>query len=219
MKSFGKHQVAGIAMFTVGCTLIGCNVAAAAGPPGGLAVEIVQPLPMPITGSTTVTGTVGVNNFPATQGVSGTVTAVQGGTWSVGVNGPVALATDSPLLCRPEPPANPFLYSTPRNGPVANPAVVFGPALTSTRLAITSVVFANQDLQAGAVEVYVDDCAGNGHATKLFAFTPATGTFTASFPTPLMVAVIAPGATWCLNVDAFPKNGALEMFTIVGYTI
>lgn len=38
-----------------------------------------------------VSGTVAVNNFPATQPVSGTVTATQSGTWTVGVSAGTAL--------------------------------------------------------------------------------------------------------------------------------
>src|SRR5215467_10429922 len=46
------------------------------GPTGGLAVNIVNPVPVPVTGSTTV---------------SGTVAATQSGAWNVGITGqPIA---------------------------------------------------------------------------------------------------------------------------------
>jgi hypothetical protein len=53
-------------------TIMNSQQAVAQGPPGGMAVRIVDPLPVPITGSTTV---------------SGTVAATQSGGWSVGING------------------------------------------------------------------------------------------------------------------------------------
>jgi hypothetical protein len=53
-------------------TIMNSHQAVAQGPPGGMAVRIVDPLPVPITGSTTV---------------SGTVAATQSGLWNVGING------------------------------------------------------------------------------------------------------------------------------------
>lgn len=52
---------------------------------GNLRTSLLTALP---AGSNSI-GTVNVGNFPATQPVSGTVTANQGGTWNVGVTGTV----------------------------------------------------------------------------------------------------------------------------------
>jgi hypothetical protein len=53
-------------------TIMNSHQAAAQGPPGGMSVNIVNPLPVPVTGSTTV---------------SGTVSATQSGAWTVGIAG------------------------------------------------------------------------------------------------------------------------------------
>jgi hypothetical protein len=53
-------------------TIMNSHQAEAQGPPGGLAVNIVNPLPVPVTGSTTV---------------SGTIAATQSGAWNVGITG------------------------------------------------------------------------------------------------------------------------------------
>jgi hypothetical protein len=53
-------------------TVLNTRRVAAQGPPGGMAVNIVNPLPVPVTGATTV---------------SGAVAATQSGIWNVGVTG------------------------------------------------------------------------------------------------------------------------------------
>src|SRR5258708_246661 len=74
MKRFRNHAIA-IAVFAalaVIGTVMNSRQATAQGPPDGLAVRIVSPLPVPVTGSTTV---------------SGTVAATQSGPWNVGITG------------------------------------------------------------------------------------------------------------------------------------
>lgn len=63
-------------------SLMNSRQAAAQGPSNGLAVRIVEPLPLPVTGSSTI---------------SGTVAATQSGAWSVGLTGNTAT---NPLLVR-----------------------------------------------------------------------------------------------------------------------
>jgi hypothetical protein len=76
MNEFKKRMLA--AAIIAGLGMIGYlmnsqqAVAQQPGPPDGLAVRIVNPVPVPVTGSTTV---------------SGTVAATQSGTWNVGITG------------------------------------------------------------------------------------------------------------------------------------
>ena len=74
MNDFKKRMLvtAVIAGLAVIGYLTNSQQAVAQGPPGGLAVNIVNPLPLPVTGSTTV---------------SGAVAATQSGTWNVGIAG------------------------------------------------------------------------------------------------------------------------------------
>src|SRR5215831_8923830 len=76
MKRFKNHLIAAAALSVLAIigTIMNSHQAAAQppGPPGGLAVNIVNPVPVPVTGSTTV---------------SGTVAATQSGSWSVGIQG------------------------------------------------------------------------------------------------------------------------------------
>jgi hypothetical protein len=74
MHDFKKRML--VAAIIAGLAVIGylmnSQQAVAQGPPGGLAVNIVNPVPVPVTGSTTV---------------SGAVAATQSGTWNVGITG------------------------------------------------------------------------------------------------------------------------------------
>jgi hypothetical protein len=69
----------------IGTIINSSKVAAQQGPPDGLAVRIVNPVPVPVTGSTTV---------------SGTVAATQSGPWNVGISGqPIAVnVNNSPTV-------------------------------------------------------------------------------------------------------------------------
>jgi hypothetical protein len=75
MNDFKKRML--LAAINAGLAVIGSlmnsqQAVAQQGPPDGLAVRIVNPVPVPVTGSTTV---------------SGTVAATQSGTWNVGISG------------------------------------------------------------------------------------------------------------------------------------
>jgi hypothetical protein len=74
MKRFKNHliAVAVLSVLAIIGTIMNSHQAKAQGPPGGLAVNIVNPLPVPVTGSTTV---------------SGTIAATQSGAWNVGITG------------------------------------------------------------------------------------------------------------------------------------
>jgi hypothetical protein len=74
MDKFKRLTLVGaaLALLFVTGTLMNTRKVAAQGPPSGLAVNIVSPLPVPVTGSTTV---------------SGTVAATQSGIWNMGITG------------------------------------------------------------------------------------------------------------------------------------
>jgi hypothetical protein len=92
MNRFKNHMiaVAALSVLAIIGTIMNSRQAAAQGPPNGLAVRIVNPAPVPVSGTVTVgnlgastlpvavtnfppTQSVAVTNFPATQNVSGTV--------------------------------------------------------------------------------------------------------------------------------------------------
>ena len=66
MKRFKNHLIvaAVLSVLAVIGTIMNSPKAAAQGPPGGLAVNIVNPLPVPVTGSTTVSGSVRITGTP-----------------------------------------------------------------------------------------------------------------------------------------------------------
>src|SRR5262249_59509234 len=66
MSRFKDHLIvaAVFAVLAATGTVMNSHQATAQGPPGGVAVNIVNPVPMPVTGSTTVSGTVGITGTP-----------------------------------------------------------------------------------------------------------------------------------------------------------
>src|SRR5215467_10320755 len=76
MNRLKNHLIAAavLSVLAVIGTAMNSHQAAAQGPATGLAVNIVNPLPVPVTGSTTI---------------SGTVAATQSGSWNVGITGTV----------------------------------------------------------------------------------------------------------------------------------
>jgi hypothetical protein len=70
MNRFKDHLIAAavLSVLAIIGTIMNSHQAAAQGPPNGLAVNIVNPLPVPVTGSTTISGTVEstIANTPTT---------------------------------------------------------------------------------------------------------------------------------------------------------
>jgi hypothetical protein len=87
MNKLKNHLIAAavLSVLAVIGTIMNSHQAAAQGPPNGLAVNIVNPVPLPVSG--TVTGNVGV---------TGTVAATQSGTWNVSVNGTPGILIANP---------------------------------------------------------------------------------------------------------------------------
>jgi hypothetical protein len=107
MNDFRKRMLvaAVIAGFAVIGYLMSSQQAVAQGPPSGLAVNIVNPLPLPVTGSTTV---------------SGTVAATQSGTWNVGVTG-----TPNVNVANPATAPVPVTLISPASSPSVTCTVTF----------------------------------------------------------------------------------------------
>jgi hypothetical protein len=82
---FRNHLIvaAGFGVLAVIGTITNSSkVVAQQGPPNGLAVNIVNPVPVPVTGSLNITGS---------TKVEGTVASTQSGAWSVGITNPVII--------------------------------------------------------------------------------------------------------------------------------
>src|SRR5581483_2092052 len=136
--------------------------------------------------------------------------SVQSGVWNVGVTSPVSLTAGAKVAAVPTIPQQPYVFHSDSGAAVR----VFGPAPPSMRVALTTVIFANQDPGAPwFMTVFSDDCAGNNKVQYLEPLVPAISTFVASFPSPL---VIGGTGTWCLNVLT-PTNGAIYPYTLVGF--
>jgi hypothetical protein len=91
MNRFKNHLIAAAVLTvlaTIG-TIMNSHQAAAQGPPGGMSVNIVNPIPLPVTGSvtSTVTGTVGLASGTTVGLASGTSVGLAAGA-SVNVTNP-----------------------------------------------------------------------------------------------------------------------------------
>jgi hypothetical protein len=95
-----KNHLMAAALFVILAaigTLMNSRQVAAQGPPDGLAVRIVNPLPVPTQGTSAVTGTVAATQSGTWKvGVNGTVGTTQSGPWNVGVNGTVGATQSGP---------------------------------------------------------------------------------------------------------------------------
>lgn len=176
------------------------------GPSTPVTVVNTAPIPVAVPGGIAVSGSVTVTNSP-------TVQSVQSGVWNVGITSPISLVAGATVAAVPAPPQQPYVFHSGDNlsGSVT---LAFGPAPKTTRLALTSVIFATQ----GAVTfftVYSDDCSGGDKVQYLEPLVPATSTFFASFPSPLVIAPTGSGM-WCLNVIS-GGSPALYPYTLVGY--
>jgi hypothetical protein len=114
--------VAAIAVLAVIGSVMNSRQAAAQGPPNGLAVNIVNPLPVPVTGSTTV---------------SGTVNLAPGATVTVGNLLTVVSAAD----LNPYQESKQFSWNTPSCGNVVPSQcnVTFSPVPAGKRLVVQTV--------------------------------------------------------------------------------
>jgi hypothetical protein len=85
MNRFKNHliAVAVLSVLAIVGTVMSSHQAVAQGPADGLAVKIVSPVPVPVTGLTTV---------------SGTVAATQSGQWNVGISGTPNVNVTNPAI-------------------------------------------------------------------------------------------------------------------------
>jgi hypothetical protein len=185
---------------------------------GSAPVTVVNtPLPVQGTLNAVVTGSVNAN-ITNTPSVNANIT----NTPSVNVSGPVTLATNSAVLSTPALPANPFVFYSHVGGgvcPLPCTVRVFGPAPSTTRLAIASTIHSSQ-LNLAADTIYIDDCSGGSTVTLLLAYVPSSSstpfTSTMALPTPL---VAGSNGTWCLEDGVFYDGLALQDVTFVGYVL
>jgi hypothetical protein len=157
MNAQVKNRLIATGVLTVlGVTgmLMNSRRAEAQGPPDGLAVRIVNPLPVPITGSLTT---------------SGTVAATQSGPWNVGIAGNSEM---NPLWTRDadNPARHPFILTgtTPPNETFFAVAVPVGSVPAGQRYVIEHYS-ANCTLTTGGVlsdiNVFLPDGSSDDSAT------------------------------------------------------
>jgi hypothetical protein len=156
-------------------------------------------------GTAAVPGPTGPVGPTGPQGVPGPVGAT-------GAIGPVGATGQAGY---PTVPNTPFLASHDAswNG---HDTVIFGPVSASTRLAITAVVFSNYNMfNQDEFDLTTDDCAGGNATTLLAPLAPIAGSFSLTFPVPLVAGVGS--GTWCLHISQTNLGPALKDFTVVGY--
>ncbi|SPF33125.1 exported hypothetical protein [Candidatus Sulfopaludibacter sp. SbA4] len=121
-----------VALALVG-TLMNSRQAIAQGPLDGVPVRIVQPVPVPVTGTVGVTGS---------TTVSGTVAATQSGAWNVAINGipTVNLAPGANVGVTGNTEANP-LWIRASDNPARSPFTLFGQVGTLGSVQFAGTIF------------------------------------------------------------------------------
>jgi len=185
-------------------------IAVAAGPEPGINVNIVNPLPVPISGSISVPG--GVT-------VSGSVTVNNPATSPVQVTGDV----DANVVL----PATAFSYPPKQLSIAAAGAAGVAPDPSGTRFAITSVTITNGSafefeavIQAFGLDATNTDC-GLAHNSVSSSpgprlFVPAKSTVHVAYPQPFVTAAVT-GPKVCLLVSG--SGIEPSTWSIVGYRI
>ena len=193
------------------------------GPSTPVTVVNTAPIPVAVPGGIAVSGSVNIANTPnvnvantpsVTVTNSPTVQSVQNGTWNVGVTGAVSLAAGATVAAAPTVPARPFIYHSPDGAP----GLDFGTPSAATRLALTTLIFANQSNAPAFISVYSDSCGGTTRIHYLRPLVPPASTLVISFPTPLVIGVIPGDGGFCVHVET-PNDGALYPYTLVGYVL
>lgn len=167
-----KHSLIAAAAMSV-LAIIGATMnphqAAAQGPPNGLAVRIVNPVPVPVSGTVNVgnlganTLPVAVTNFPATQSVTGAV-AVTNFPATQNVNGTVNIATLPAVqnIVQNGPGSLPFSRSLTSSSPqLAVPTMISSQTVTS--VVVTEVSGACTGI--GSFNLGLQDIVGGSAAT------------------------------------------------------
>jgi hypothetical protein len=132
-----------LAVLAVIGAVMNSRQAAAQGPPDGLAVRIVNPLPVPVNGSTTVSGTIG---------------ATQSGLWNVGITNGTAT---TPIFVKnvDEPGRAPYQQEVQTaavcDASFCNANFNFAPVPAGKRLVIKTVSYLQTTFVGAAVLVTV----------------------------------------------------------------
>jgi hypothetical protein len=152
--------------------LMNSQQAVAQGPPGGLAVNIVNPVPVPVTGSTTV---------------SGSVAAMQSGAWNVGINGTPNVNVTNPatapalFLNVNDPGRIPYQSELSSTCPADECFLTFPVVPTNHRLVIQhfsgEITFSGAPAPLGTI---LRGLGGPQSASMVTTSLPATGPFHAT---------------------------------------
>jgi hypothetical protein len=210
MRTFKKYtiSVAVLASFAIAGTIINPRPAFAQNPkPGSAPVNIVSPLPLPITGSTTV---------------SGSVAATQSGTWNVGITGTPTVAN----VNVDEPGRIPYQSVVSKDNQCSSSvcAFTFGPVPLGKRLVVQRVAGSLNFASAVTAASPAGACIfvqGTSAALTCFhySFAPQTGAF---FDLGLQL-YVDQGQSILVNAGAgglnqFLSNGGQHV-TLIGYLL
>jgi hypothetical protein len=162
MQNLRNKLIACVAVLTLAAigTMMNRQAARAADPPGA-PVNIMSPIPLPVTGTVAVTGS---------TTVSGSVAATQSGTWNVGINGTpnvnVANPATAPALTMDiSKSALRYVELICTNNPSGNCTQVSGGTYivpSGQNLVVTSVEITGTPVGGGGMSLYVFSHSSGG---------------------------------------------------------
>jgi hypothetical protein len=159
MSKFRQYAIGGLifaGIYGIGALMNSSPVAAQApGPLDGLAVRIVNPLPVPVAGSTTVTGN---------------VNASQSGTWNVGITG-------TPTVQDRDSQARNFYQNVVSNSCTGTPCVVAFPAVPAGKRLIVQQVSAVVAFNSAGAGAPVQIELRGANVFQFLPITPAPANF------------------------------------------
>lgn len=234
MSSMRKHPIAlwggGLVFLAGSLTFGGIQAASAVGSSQPVTANqgAAGTSAWPVKGTVTVNGSVGVNNFPATQSVSGTVGLdttdsnhlgnIDSATSNLHFDGAGSLKISPQGTVQTQAAVPGTQFSAPA---VQSGETVGGPTNAGTTYAITSLVVSNQGAQAEAGTLSIQQ--GCTTASQLadqsgpVIEVPAGGTIDVSFPQPFILTNTVNGD--CLMFWNIPTNSSTDLFAnVVGYT-
>jgi hypothetical protein len=168
-----------------------------------------------------VSGTVAVSNFPATQPVSGTVAATQSGTWTVGVSaGQTIAVTNTGTFAVQAAVTGTVAVSNPFSGVVTNAGtfavqVTNTPAVTLASTTVTNTVAENLTQVGGAAFALGQQLAASSLPVVLTAAQIAT-------LTPLTTVAVTQGTSpWVVSLASTTVTNTVaeNLIQVAGVTL